>query len=83
MEIIQLLLKSGTYINTIDIYRCTALHYIAQQHGNGNVKVMRWLLDMGADNNVRDKNGRTALQYLDIFYSFDEETIRLLTSSNK
>ena len=45
-------------VNVKDNYGWALLHYLAR---DGNIDVMRLLMDFGADANVRSKDGRTPL----------------------
>lgn len=57
IEIMQILYARGVDVNQGDQYRFTPLHLAA---GKGYQAAVRFLLEKGADMNLRDANGRTA-----------------------
>jgi ankyrin repeat protein len=61
-EICRALRKAGAGLGVEDVSEegYTALHIVAR--GNHCV-VMRWLLQEGVDTKLRDKGGKTALEY--------------------
>ncbi|KAI1849532.1 hypothetical protein JX265_013647 [Neoarthrinium moseri] len=63
-ELVALMLDYGANVNATDKEQNTPLHYAAMQHASaemGNMKTIRILLALGADQNIRNQRGRTAL----------------------
>uniref|UniRef100_A0A7S2RZ72 Uncharacterized protein n=1 Tax=Mucochytrium quahogii TaxID=96639 RepID=A0A7S2RZ72_9STRA len=61
LEVIQLLVKSGgANVNHANIWGMTALHVAAFR---GNLEVCKLLLELGADQSLQDKKGRTPAWY--------------------
>jgi ankyrin repeat protein len=52
---------NGTAVNTWDVNGDTILHY-AVRHRSANGETIRLLLDLGADKNIRNHNGKNPLQ---------------------
>jgi len=53
-------LKKGSDINLIDEFGWTPLHYAAE---NGQVEIVKLLIEKGSDINLQDKYGRTLFQF--------------------
>ena len=63
-EVVQMLLRAGAEVNRADAEGCTALHYAALPEAESAAKcfaIMRILLENGAETDVRDIYGETAL----------------------
>ena len=56
IEHAQMLLECGAAINARGMLGRTSLHWAAH---NGNTKVVRFLLEHGADAHIRDELGKT------------------------
>ena len=68
-------------INTVNAKGCTALHIVARNSRSWNLfKYLSILLENGADPNIQEKNGWTALMNASIYSNKDstEETVRIL-----
>lgn len=76
-QIINILLKSGARVNTMDKYKNTPLHYAAF---NGNTKAVEELIRRGADIDAKNVEGATALW--NAVYHKHEEIVLLLLNKN-
>jgi len=67
-EIISLLVKSGLKINSKNIYGNTVLSYMINKK---NIKLIKYLLKLGADVNITDSLGNTPLHKVVLLSLFD------------
>ncbi len=61
IESVELLLKCGADVNSLDTWGKTALHYAISK--KSSVRIVELLLDAGADCNIKDSYGKTPLDY--------------------
>ena len=66
---IKACIHSGVEVNDVDDYRCTALFY------GPSLEAAKFLIDNGADVNIQNKRGYTAVVYL---YKLDREAMKYL-----
>lgn len=83
IELLNLLIKSGAKINLQDPDGSTALHrvlgyyfHLDNNYEFARVKFVKYLLDMGADPNIKDNTGKTPLALAQSH--FRDEIIKLL-----
>lgn len=79
-DLLEHLIKHGIPVNAQDKKKRTAMHR-ALEPDKGDVLAVGTLLDHGADPNIRNEDGETAL-HLAIFH-MSEETVSLLLASSK
>ena len=66
IEIVDLLCKGGSRVNSKDVKSLTPLHYACRSNGYETVRI---LLDYNADVNSRDKNWQAALHICAMYSS--------------
>ena len=74
-ETVRALLAVGAHVNALGIYDLTALHHAAQENRTETVRI---LLAAGADPTIRDRDGKTALDYASARRPSDPELVNLL-----
>ena len=83
-EEVSIMIKDGINVNMIDTEitptRSTPLIFSSQMSRKSDNKIVRMLLDAGADVNFQDNNGWTALKYASRFSndSSTERTVKML-----
>lgn len=60
MEVAELLIDNGAYVNVADYLGYTPLHYAAR---HGSVEIFKLLIDNGANVHARDEYGMTPFHY--------------------
>jgi 26S proteasome non-ATPase regulatory subunit 10 len=74
-DVVKFLVKRGAEVNKQeDKTLLTALHYAGSR---GFLKIIKFLIDNGANSNLRDKQGKTCLHYSVIFGNV--EVVKYLT----
>jgi ankyrin repeat protein len=79
LEAIKILVAYGADVNLQDQFGWTVLHHLAAFKGrfeNKQEEVVKWLLNVGADKNITNTGGKTALDFAK--YSEHREMINLL-----
>lgn len=71
LQTVQQIIESGTKVNK-KINGLTPLMYAARYN---KVEIIKYLLQMGADPNIRDSQGFTALKYAELSNAYDAITV--------
>lgn len=74
IEMLRLLLAAGADVHTVDEDGRTALHHAADEEGRSAAKVIKLLLDSGAEVDARTKEGVTPLMLAAYWNHFLEPT---------
>ena len=59
-EIADILVKRGAIVNTLNIEQESALFFCARY---GNIEILKFLIANGANPQIKDVKGRTAIDY--------------------